>query len=88
MVITGGSALLDGMIDIAERVFGIPARIGYPKDVKGISHIIKQPMYATALGLVLYGARERKKKRKFRIRDSNIFFKIVNTMKKWFSEVF
>ncbi len=88
VVITGGSALLDGMIDIAERVFGIPARIGYPKDVKGISHIIKQPMYATALGLVLYGARERKKKRKFRIRDSNIFFKIVNTMKKWFSEVF
>jgi len=88
VIITGGSALLDGMIEIAEKVFGIPARIGYPKDVKGISHIIKQPMYATALGLVLYGSRERRKKRKFRIRDSNIFFKIVNTMKKWFNEIF
>ncbi len=88
VVITGGSSNLEGIIEIAERVFNVPARIGYPKDVKGISDIVKQPMYATAMGLVLYGAKESGKKRKFRIRDSNIFVRIMNTMKKWFSEVF
>lgn len=88
VIITGGSALLEGIVDMAERVFRVPARIGYPKDVAGLSGIVKEPMYATALGLVMYGAKERKKKRKFRIRDSNIFLKIMNTMKKWFSEVF
>ncbi len=88
VIITGGSALLEGIVDMAERIFQVPARIGYPKDVAGLSGIVKEPMYATALGLVMYGAKERKKKRKFRIRDSNIFLKIMNTMKKWFSEVF
>jgi len=88
VIITGGSALLEGIVEVAERIFRVPARIGYPKDVAGISEIVKEPMYATALGLVMYGAKERKKKRKFRIRDSNIFLKIMNTMKKWFSEVF
>ena len=88
VIITGGSALLNGIVEVAERIFRVPARIGYPKDVGGRSEIAKEPMYATALGLLMYGARERKKKRKFRIRDSNIFLKIMNTMKRWFSEVF
>ncbi len=88
VIITGGSALLEGIVEVAERIFQVPARIGYPKDVGGRAEIAKEPMYATALGLLMYGAKERKKKRKFRIRDSNIFLKIMNTMKKWFSEVF
>ncbi|RLB09144.1 MAG: cell division protein FtsA [Deltaproteobacteria bacterium] len=88
VVITGGSALLDGIVEVAERIFRVPARVGYPRYVGGRSEIAREPMYATALGLLMYGARERKKKRKFRIRDSNIFLRIMNTMKKWFSEVF
>jgi cell division protein FtsA len=88
VVITGGSAKLEGIIEIAERIFNVPARVGYPKDIMGISDIVKEPMYATAVGLVLYGLRGKERKRKFRIRDSNIFIRIVNTMKKWFSEVF
>jgi len=88
VIITGGSAKLDGIIEVAEEIFNVPARIGYPRNISGFADIIEQPMYATAVGLVLYGSRERKKRRKFRIRDSNIFIRIMNTMKKWFSEVF
>lgn len=66
----------------------MPVRIGYPKGITGISEVINDPMYSTAVGLVKYGAREGRKKKKFRIRDTNIFSRIINTMKKWFSEVF
>jgi len=88
VVITGGSAKLEGIIEVAEKIFNVPVRIGYPKDIEGISEIVKEPMYATAVGLVLYGLKEREKRRKFRIRDSNIFIRIMNTMKKWFNEMF
>ncbi len=88
VVITGGSAKLEGIIEVAEKIFNVPVRIGYPKDIEGISEIVKEPMYATAVGLVLYGSKEREKRRKFRIRDSNIFIRIMNTMKKWFNEMF
>jgi cell division protein FtsA len=43
-------------------------------------------MYATGVGLVLYGARNQPEK-KFRIRDSNIFYRIMTRMKRWFKEV-
>ncbi len=88
VVITGGSAKLEGIVEVAERIFGVPVRIGYPKGITGISEVINDPMYSTAVGLVKYGAREGRKKKKFRIRDTNIFSRIINTMKKWFSEVF
>jgi cell division protein FtsA len=44
-------------------------------------------MYATGVGLVLNGARDSKRKRKFRIRDSNIFNRVMSRMKKWFKDV-
>ena len=48
---------------------------------------VNQPMYATAVGLVIYGAKYGKKGKKFRIRDSNIFHRVRSRMKKWFRDV-
>ena len=84
VVVTGGSALLPGVPEIVEQVFNMPARIGYPSNIGGLKEIVNSPMYATAVGLVLYGAREQQRSKKFRIRDTNIFNRIVSRMKGWF----
>jgi cell division protein FtsA len=86
IVVTGGSSLLPGVPEIVEQVFNMPARIGYPTNIGGLKEIVNSPMYATAVGLVLYGAKERKRKKEFRIRDTNIFNRIVSRMKRWFVE--
>lgn len=49
--------------------------------------LINKPMYATAVGLVLYGAKNYKQKKKFRIRDSNIFHLVMARMKRWFKDI-
>jgi cell division protein FtsA len=56
IVITGGTALIPGITNIAKKVFGIPARIGYPKGLAGLVDEISNPAYAVAQGLILYGA--------------------------------
>jgi cell division protein FtsA len=87
VVITGGSSELTGVTDLAEQIFNVPCRIGYPDKVGGLVEVVNKPMYATAVGLVLYGAKQNTNSKKFRIRDTNIFAKVVDRMKKWFKEV-
>jgi cell division protein FtsA len=84
VVATGGSSLLPGVPEILEQVFNMPARIGYPSNIGGLKEIVNSPMYATAVGLVLYGANLEKREKKFRIRDTNIFNRIISRMKRWF----
>ena len=86
LVITGGTALLEGVTEIAESVFNLPCRDGVPQGISGLVDVVNNPMYATGVGLVLYGARYQTEK-KFRIRDSNIFNRVMNRMKRWFKEV-
>lgn len=87
VVITGGSSELAGVPEIAEMIFNVPCRIGYPSRIGGLVEVVNKPMYATAVGLVLYGAKRNRGNKKFRIRDSNIFTKVMERMKKWFKEV-
>jgi len=86
IVITGGTALLDGITDVAESIFNLPTRLGRPSGISGLVDVVNNPMYATGVGLVLYGARMQPSK-KFRIRDKNIFNGIMGRMKKWFKDV-
>jgi cell division protein FtsA len=86
IVVTGGSSLLEGVVDIAESVFDLPTRVGRPMGIRGLVDVVNNPMYATAVGLVLYGAKSQPK-RKFRIRDRNIFNRVMERMKKWFREI-
>jgi len=86
IVITGGTALLDGITDVAEGIFNLPTRLGRPSGISGLVDVVNNPMYATGVGLVLYGARMQPEK-KFRIRDKNIFNGIIGRMKKWFKDV-
>jgi cell division protein FtsA len=57
VVITGGTALMEGVPELAEAVFALPVRRGVPETVGGLSDVVKSPVYATGVGLALYGAR-------------------------------
>jgi cell division protein FtsA len=56
VVLTGGAVLMEGMIECAEEILGMPVRLGFPVGVKGIVQLVQGPQYATGVGLVRYGA--------------------------------
>ncbi|AKU91856.1 cell division protein FtsA [Vulgatibacter incomptus] len=88
IVITGGTTLLPGMPELAEEVTGLPTRRGYPRGIGGLVDVVKSPMYATGVGLVLYGARHLDL-RNFKIReDEGTYKKVGKRMKEWFAEIF
>jgi cell division protein FtsA len=55
IVITGGASQIEGGLELAERVFDIPVRLGMPERVTGLADVVKNPIYATSVGLLLYG---------------------------------
>lgn len=59
VVLTGGGALMPGVVDLAQEVFDLPARIGIPTRLSGLVEEYQSPVYATAVGLLLYGAERR-----------------------------
>jgi cell division protein FtsA len=87
IVLTGGTSMLDGMTDVAESVFDLPTRLGKPINIGGLVDVVNNPMYATGVGLVLYGAKNQNKRKIGRIRDANIFNRIMNRMKRWFKDI-
>ena len=86
IVLTGGSALLNDAAEVAESIFNLPTRLGKPRGINGLIDVVNNPMYATGVGLVLYGAKNQSTK-KFRIRDANIFNRLITRMKRWFKDV-
>ncbi len=87
IVLTGGSALLTDVTEVAESVFNFPTRLGRPRGISGLVDVVNNPMYATGVGLVIYGAKNQTAKKNFRIRDKNIFNRLTTRMKKWFKDV-
>ena len=55
IVLTGGSSKMEGAIDLAEEIFHMPVRVGLPQYVSGLSDVVKNPIYATGVGLLLFG---------------------------------
>jgi cell division protein FtsA len=88
VVITGGSTLLEGMAEMAEEVLGMPVRRGMPRHIGGLVDVVKSPMYATAVGLVIYGAKQRIGSPYFKIREENVYRKVKDRMKQWLGEIF
>ncbi len=87
VVLTGGCSQLEGLPELGEKVFGMPTRRGFPEGVGGLTDIVSSPLFATGVGLILYGARNGDS-RGFRIRDENIFHRVRNRMVEWFAEFF
>jgi len=57
LVITGGSARMEGAVELAEEVFHMPVRLGSPQHVQGLSDVVRNPVYATGVGLLLFGSK-------------------------------
>jgi cell division protein FtsA len=87
VVITGGTTLLPGMSELAEEILGVPVRKGAPRGIGGLVDVVKSPIYATGVGLVVYGAKNLDR-RMFRIREENVFKKVKGRMREWLEEVF
>ena len=88
VVMTGGSTLLPGMIEMAERIFNEPVRQGVPTNITGLVDVVSSPVYATGTGLLLYGLRQQERSL-FRIRDNDhLFCKVRGRMTEWFKEFF
>ena len=58
VVLTGGSAQMPGVVELAEQVFEVPVRLGSPHNVQGLKEVVRDPAYATAVGLLLYGRQQ------------------------------
>jgi len=55
IVLTGGSSKMEGLIELAEEIFHIPVRLGNPQYVMGLVDVVRNPIYATGVGLLLFG---------------------------------
>lgn len=86
IVITGGSSSIESCVDLAEEVFESPVRLGYPTNIGGLKDVVRDPMYATGVGLVLFGfgQNEGRSHSRFRIRDGSIFGRVKQRMRDWF----
>jgi cell division protein FtsA len=87
IVLTGGSAILEGIPELAEQIFNLPVRRGAPVGIGGLVDLVASPMYATGVGLVLYGSRNKGQSR-FKVGEGNIFSKVTHRMREWIEEFF
>jgi cell division protein FtsA len=86
LVLTGGGAKLSGIAQVAEKIFNLPVRVGYPRGIFGLNDLINMPEYATAVGLILHavnvGKNPRLESGRFGIR------RLLRSVGNWFSEHF
>jgi cell division protein FtsA len=87
-VVTGGSSIMEGVPELAEQILDMPVRRGVPRGVGGLTDVISNPMYATGVGLCVYGAAHRTRRKFKKVTDRNIFDKVIARMKEWFGEIF
>lgn len=89
IVLTGGSAKMEGAIELAEEVFHAPVRLGVPQSVTGLIDVVRNPIHATGVGLLLFGAQSLPRDSAERRAYSNVNVKDVwQRMKKWFQGSF
>jgi cell division protein FtsA len=87
IILTGGSALLEGIPELAEQIFNVPVRRGVPTGIAGLVDLVNSPMYATGVGLVLYGSHHMAQSR-FKVGEGNVFSKVTRRMREWIGEFF
>jgi cell division protein FtsA len=86
VVLTGGCSALEGITELAEEIFEAPVRRGIPRNIGGLQDVVRGPMYATGVGLAIFGASQEQDRgqSRFRIRDESIFGRVRQRMRDWF----
>lgn len=83
IVLTGGSSLMRGMVELGEEVFHMPVRIGQPNYNGSLADVVRNPRYATCVGLLLAGMQQRQQHHAARMKISS-FRQILERMRAWF----
>lgn len=87
IVITGGSSMMNGMIELGEEIFHMPVRQGMPRYVGGLSEVVSNPRYATGVGLVLMGKQQLERQINNQ-GDMSSVLGVMKRMKGWFKSNF
>jgi len=81
VVLTGGASKVEGAQELAEEVFHTPVRLGSPDGIGGFTEVVHNPIYATSVGLLLYGYKQMQEDHmNYILRDKNI----INRLSRWF----
>jgi len=83
VVMTGGSSKIEGLVDLAEEVFHMPVRLGMPQNITGLVDVVRNPIYATGVGLLLFGHQNRTR-RHFDADIGRGIRGVWDRMKSWF----
>ena len=86
-VLTGGGSMLEGITEIAEDALDLPVRRAAPSEIGGLADVVGTPQYTTAVGLALYGARERSSAPQ-RAVQPYFFARMGDMVRLWLSELF
>jgi len=87
IVMTGGSSRIEGMMELAEEIFHLPVRLGVPNYNGSLSEVVKNPIYATGIGLIQFGHANRSQVSQIN-EQSSPFKSILERMKSWFKGSF
>jgi cell division protein FtsA len=85
VVLTGGTASLEGIVELAEEVFQVPVRRGIPSGIEGLSEIVKNPVHATGAGLLLFAAKQQQG-RLHQFAGQGLFSRFYHRMRDWFTD--
>lgn len=89
VVLTGGGSLMEGIQELAEKVFEMPVKLGIPYGFGGLTEAAKSPVHATGVGLCMYGLEQMKNRRNRKsFGGEDNFKKIFDRMKSWIKEFF
>ncbi len=83
IVITGGSALMKGMVELGEEVFHMPVRVGLPQYSGALAEVVRNPRYSTGMGLLMAGLDQVKRDRHAKMQGAG-FKEVLERMKGWF----
>ncbi len=86
LVLTGGSAVMRGMVELGEEIFHMPVRLGVPRYTGGLADVVRNPRHATAVGLLLEGAAQVQQGQLSR--QSGSFRAVLGRMREWFQRNF
>lgn len=86
MVVTGGTALLKGIVEAAKGSLDLPVRVGVPQRVGGLTEEVSSPIYATGVGLVLYGKQNYERLQPIKAKGGRLLGEVMGRIKRWFKE--
>ena len=87
VVLTGGSSRMEGVVDLAEEIFHMPVRLGIPQNVTGLADVVRNPVYSTGVGLLLFGLQNQNLSKDSPSGESRMV-DVLKKVKNWFQGSF